>query len=287
MNNTADDQHRSDQTSHLGEDERQQIQERMRPSATIVHETIRMEAEEELRRTSSSLAWSGLAAGLAMGFSMLAEGFLHAALPNTSWRPLIAEFGYPVGFLIVVLGRQQLYTENTLTPVLSLLEQRDATTLWKVVRLWSIVLVANLIGTLIFAAVVGQFQVFSPEVHQAFEEIGQKALHDGFGPVFLRAVFAGWLIALMVWLLPGAESSRVAVIVIITYLVGLAGLSHVIAGSVEVFYLAVTGSVSWATYLTDFLAPSLLGNTLGGVVLVAMINHAQADIQRQRGEGTD
>jgi len=82
--------------------------------AAATHEVVRIEAEKELERTASALAWSGLAAGLAMGFSFVTEGVLRSKLPDADWRPLIAKLGYPVGFLIVILGSQQLYTENTL-----------------------------------------------------------------------------------------------------------------------------------------------------------------------------
>jgi formate/nitrite transporter FocA (FNT family) len=117
--------------------------------------------------------------------------------------------------------------------------------------------------------------VFDPEVPMAFAELGRKALEPGFGTIVLRAIFAGWLIALMVWLLPFAESARVLVIIILTYLVGIANFSHVIAGSVEVFALAAAGETSWLDALSRFTLPALLGNTIGGVVLVALVNHAQ------------
>src|SRR5579863_122394 len=89
--------------------EERQVQERVAIGAHVVHETIRREGEEELCRPASALAWSGLAAGLSMGFSLVAEGLLAAGLPRASWTPLVAKLGYSVGFLIVVLGRQQLY----------------------------------------------------------------------------------------------------------------------------------------------------------------------------------
>ncbi|MGA9629812.1 MAG: formate/nitrite transporter family protein, partial [Candidatus Acidiferrales bacterium] len=108
--------------------EEKQIQERVAIGAHVVHETIRREGREELKRSSSALAWSGLAAGLSMGFSMVAEGLLAAYLPDREWTPLLSKLGYSVGFLIVVLGRQQLFTETTLTAVLPLLSDRSAKT---------------------------------------------------------------------------------------------------------------------------------------------------------------
>jgi len=84
-----------------------------------------------------------------------------------------------------------------------------------------------------------------------------------------------WLIALMVWLLPAAETARVAIIIVITYLVGLAGFNHIIAGSTTLFYLVANGSTSVGTYLVQFFLPTLLGNIIGGFSLVAALGHAQ------------
>src|SRR5215207_8851999 len=106
--------------------EHREAEERSAPSGKVVYKAILKEGEGELARSSSALFWSGLAAGLSMGLSMIAEGLLHAHLPDAPWRPLVAKFGYSVGFLIVILGRQQLFTENTLTPVLPLLRRKDS-----------------------------------------------------------------------------------------------------------------------------------------------------------------
>jgi len=143
--------------------EEKQIQERVSIGAHVVHETIRREGEDELNRTSSALAWSGLAAGLSMGFSLVAEGLLAAGLPHARWATLISKLGYSVGFLIVVLGRQQLYTETTLTVVLPLLSRRDMKTALSLLRLWGIVLLANLVGTYLFALPSAAFRFFRPK----------------------------------------------------------------------------------------------------------------------------
>jgi formate/nitrite transporter FocA (FNT family) len=79
----------------------------------------------------------------------------------------------------------------------------------------------------------------------------------------------------MVWLLPGAESARVSIIIIITYLVGISGFNHIIAGSTTMFFLVVTKSISLGTYVTQFFFPTLLGNVIGGLALVAALGHAQ------------
>src|SRR3954454_9630144 len=124
--------------------EQRDADERTAPSGKVVYKAILKEGEEELERPSAALFWSGLAAGLSMGFSMVAEGLLTAHLPDAPWRPLVAKLGYSVAFLIVVLGRQQLFTENTLSPVLPLLKRKDRATAANVLRLWGVVLAANL-----------------------------------------------------------------------------------------------------------------------------------------------
>jgi formate-nitrite transporter family protein len=256
-------------------EEKKQVEQRTAIGAHVVYEAIRREGEEELHRTASALAWSALAAGLSMGFSFIAEGLLTARLPDEPWRPLITRFGYCVGFLIVVLGRQQLFTENTLTVVLPLLLRKDLETLLRLLRLWAIVLGANLVGTFLFALCIGKFAVFDAHTLQSLTAIGSAHLGSGFGIALVRSVFAGWLIALMVWLLPAAETARVSVIIIITYLIGLSGFDHVIAGSTTMFFLVVTKSISWGTYFTQFFLPALLGNMIGGLSLVAALGHAQ------------
>jgi formate/nitrite transporter FocA (FNT family) len=259
----------------LSEREQEEAQERSTARAHVVHEAIRLEGEEELKRSSSALAWSGLAAGLSMGFSLIAEGILRSRLPDVPWRPLIAKFGYSFGFVLVILGRQQLFTENTLTPILPLLHRRNLKTLGHVLRLWVVVLAANLAGALVIAWVLGNSGAFRPEVRQAFSEIGRESIDVTFGLALLRGIFAGWLIAFMVWLMPLAEASRVTVIVGLTWLVGVCGLTHIVAGSVEVLFLATTGQATWLQASGGYMLPTLTGNIIGGVSLVAALNHAQ------------
>ncbi|HVU34993.1 MAG TPA: formate/nitrite transporter family protein [Opitutaceae bacterium] len=256
-------------------DEAEQAAERQSPSSRIVHEAILAEGLEELERPSLALAWSALAGGLSMGFSLIAEAMLRSALPDAPWRPLVAKLGYSVGFLIVILGRQQLFTENTLTPILPLLERKVHVSIANVLRLWGIVLGANLVGCAAFAIVVTRTSAVDRSLHEAIVAIGREAMASSFGTILLRGVFAGWLIALIVWLLPFAESARVWVIVIITWVIGVARFSHVIAGSIEAFAYASSGHTTWRHAITGFFVPALLGNLVGGVALVASLNHAQ------------
>jgi formate-nitrite transporter family protein len=260
----------------LTEREEKAVEAGSRPNAALIHETIRAEGESELERTTGALLLSGLAAGLSMGISLFAQGLLQSRLPDASWRPLVVAFGYTLGFLVVVLGRQQLFTENTLTPVLSLLYRRDASTLLRVMRLWGLVLVANLVGTWLVAYVLAHGTAFEGEAVSAFAELSRHAVSSPFGTTVLKGIFAGWLIATMVWLLPGADSSPWFVIVALTYLVSIGQFAHVVAGSVDAFYLLHTGEIGWGGYFGRFLAPTLLGNVIGGVTLVAVLNYGQA-----------
>jgi len=255
--------------------EDEEAEERASPSGKVIYKAILTEGEEELERPTAALFWSGLAAGLSMGFSMIGEGLLKANLPDEHWAILVTKFGYCAGFLIVVLGRQQLFTENTLTPILPLLQKRPMASVANVLRLWGTVLVANLLGALVIAFAVTHTDGFSAEATTAFREIGAQAIQPGFGGHVLRGIFAGWLIALMVWVLPFAESARVWVIIILTYLVGVGEFSHVIAGAVEVFTLAASGHAGWGEVIGGYIVPTLIGNVIGGVMLVAMLNHAQ------------
>lgn len=255
--------------------EKKQVEERIAITAHVVYETIRREGDEELHRPAAALAWSALAAGLAMGFSFIAEALLASFLPVRPWSQLISRIGYSVGFLIVVLGRQQLFTENTLTAVLPFLLHKEWKIFVRVARLWGVVLGANLVGTFLFALCIAHVAIFDSPVRQSLMNIGVSHLGSSFWIVFVRAVFAGWLIALMVWLLPGAESARVSIIIIITYLITLGGFNHIIAGSTTMFYLVLMKSISWGTYFGNFFFPTLLGNIFGGVSLVAALGHAQ------------
>ena len=265
----------------LSAQEHKDVEERSAPRTEVVYEAIREEGEGELKRSSSTLAWDGLAAGLSMGFSLVAEGLLRAHLPDAPWRPLVAKLGYCVGFLIIVLGRHQLFTENTLTAVLPFLQRRDAGTLAQLLRLWSVVLVANVVGALMFSFVLAHTELFEPQVRAAFSEIGREALKGWWGLAFLKGVFAAWLIAMMVWMLPASESARFFVVVVMTYLVALGKFAHVVAGSVDTFYVVWAGEASLGDYF-GWLLPTLAGNIVGGTTLVAALGHAQVAGEARR-----
>lgn len=259
---------------HLDAGEKVQAEQHTAPPALVIHEVVRAEGEAELKRRTSAVLWSGLAAGLSMGFSFLCLALIRGSLPDAPWSHLIYGAGYTVGFLIVILGRQELFTETTLTVVLPLLVRRDRATLLAVLRFWVVVLSANLVGTWIFGALLNVPGIFTERAYHALHMTANEAVHGDFLPTMFKAVMAGWLIALMAWLLPSAQSARMFVILFLTYVVGITGLSHVVAGSVEASFAVIAGDASIADYVVKFLLPTLLGNIIGGVALVALLNHA-------------
>jgi len=105
------------------------------------------------------------------------------------------------------------------------------------------------------------------------QSIAVEAIPPIFYATLLKAFFAGWLIALMVWILPSAQSARLITILIITYVVSLAHLSHIVAGSSEAAYSVLSGTATFGQYFIYFLLPTLIGNIVGGVVLVTVLNH--------------
>ena len=245
------------------------------PEARVIHELVREDGEKMLERSAKAMAWSAFGAGLSMGFSFFAMAIIRSGLPEGApWAKLVTGLGYTLGFIIVVLGRQQLFTESTLSAALPLLTRKDLKTAWCVTRLWSVVLLFNILGTFLFAWLISHPGLFDPDINKALHAIAEEALKDPFWPMLVKAILAGWLIALIVWLIPGAGQSRLLLILILTYVVAIAHFSHIIAGSVEAAYNVWSGTISFGEYFTRFMFPTLIGNTIGGVSLVAIINHA-------------
>jgi formate/nitrite transporter FocA (FNT family) len=257
------------------EREERDVAEHARLPVRTVYQIVRQEGGEEMERPSTSLWWSGFAAGLSISFSLLSQAILTSALPETAWAPLVSGFGYCVGFLMVVLARQQLFTETTITVILPLLAEFSRRNVYLTARMWAIVLVANVVGTLFAAAFCMFTPVLAPELRQAMLAISGHVMMHGWWVMLFRGISAGFLIALLVWLIPSAEGAQFHVIVVVTYLVGVSGSQHIIAGSMESFMLVFAGTQSLGQMLWGFTAPVLLGNVIGGTALFAVLSYAQ------------
>ncbi|PWK57065.1 formate/nitrite transporter family protein [Silicimonas algicola] len=248
-------------------------------NARMIYEVIRREGDEELERPKSSLAWSGVAAGLLISFSVLGEAILRTNLADLPARYLIENLGYSFGFLLVILGRMQLFTENTITTIFPLVALKSMRCLLRVLRLWSIVLVANVVGAAIAAAFIAYSHAFSPEIIAAVSDLSHHA--TGFSPLaaMARAIPAGILVAAIVWMLPGRTGNEVVIIILFTWLIAAGDFTHIIAGSVEMWFLILNGELGLADATFRFFLPVLFGNVLGGSAVFAMLAWGQVHLE--------
>ncbi|MBU2358650.1 MAG: formate/nitrite transporter family protein [Alphaproteobacteria bacterium] len=244
-------------------------------SAKLVYQVVRREGDEELRRPQTSLFWSGIAAGVCISFSVIGEALFKTYLPDSTWLPLLESLGYTFGFLIVIVGRMQLFTENTLTTVLPLFARPSLYNLWCVGRLWGIVLGANVIGCFIAAAFIAFMPTFEPDILASITEISKHATEHGAWIGFAKAVPAGLLIAALVWMLAAGEQENFFIIILMTWLIAAGGFTHIIAGSVEMAFLLMTGELGLMAAIFGFFIPVFLGNVFGGTVVFGLITWGQ------------
>ena len=246
-----------------------------RPSAKEIFTEVAANARRELRRTNLALAISGFGGGAFLGLSALGVAFVSVLLGHSSADHLIASMFYPVGFIVVIIGRSQLFTENTLYPAALVLAERKH--ILRTLRLWTVVLPANLAGALGFAALAA----FTPGIDRNFvnaiSQAGSVALNHSFNTVFWSAVIAGWLIALAAWLVSGSHSITGSVMVIwmLTFFIALGDFAHCIATSCDILVAVLAGIATWTAYGWWLLAAAA-GNIVGGVVLVAVLEYGQA-----------
>jgi formate/nitrite transporter FocA (FNT family) len=250
-----------------------------RPSAQDIYEQVANNARQELGRSSISLAISGLAGGVFMGLSALGNAIAIALLTAPGTTPtntilFIAKMFYPLGFIVVILGRSQLFTENTLYPVALVLAEKKH--FWKTIRLWATVLPANIVGALAFAALATLTHAVHPDVVQALSQLGLEAAHNPPATIFWSGVMGGWIIATVAWLVSGSHSITGSVMIIwmLAFVVGLGNFAHCIAASGEVFASILTGKAPWLAFPTWFF-PAVIGNICGGVGMVTLLEYGQ------------
>ncbi|ROW63337.1 hypothetical protein C3E80_05250 [Cronobacter malonaticus] len=253
-----------------------EVDEEELPSrAMAIHEHIRQDGEKEMERDAMALFWSAIAAGLSMGASLLAKGIFHVHLEGIPGGFLLESLGYTFGFIIVIMARQQLFTENTVTAVLPVMQNPTGTNMLLLLRLWGVVLLGNIIGTGLAALAFEFMPIFDEATRDAFVTVGMEVMHNTPGEMFANAIISGWIIATMVWMFPSAGAAKIVVIILMTWLIALGNTTHIVVGTVEILYLVFNGTIHWSEFFWPFALPTLAGNIIGGTFIFALLSHAQ------------
>lgn len=261
-------------------------EDRLPSRAMAIHEHIRQDGEKEMERDAMALLWSAIAAGLSMGASLLAKGIFHVQLEGVPGGFLLENLGYTFGFIIVIMARQQLFTENTVTAVLPVMQNPTLGNFGLLMRLWSVVLLGNIIGTGVAAWAFEHMPIFDEETRDAFVKIGMDVMKNSPVEMFSNAIISGWLISTMVWMFPTAGAAKIVVIILMTWLIALGDTTHIVVGSVEILYLVFNGTLHWSDFFWPFALPTLAGNICGGTFIFALMSHAQIrnDMSNKRKE---
>lgn len=259
----------------LSEREEAQVADHRSLSSVAVYAVVHAEGVEELQRPNTSLWWSGVAAGLGISASVLAEGVLHTTFADHPYLNAIENFGYTVGFVLVILGRLQLFTENTLTAILPLLAKPSWNMFLGTARLWGLVFLANLVGTFVTALVTLKLGTAVPEHIEAMLEVSRHFAENSAWQAFAYGIPAGFFIAALVWMLPSSRGFEIFVIILMTYVIAIGEFTHVVAGSTEVFMLVVNGELGVVEAFARLIGPTFLGNVVGGTGLFALLAYGQ------------
>jgi formate-nitrite transporter family protein len=245
----------------------------------ILEQQIKEEIEQ-LHRPTNGLLISGLSAGLDVGFSLLLMAVMYSLVQGVLAEPLVdilVAMMYSVGFIFVILGRSELFTEHTTLAILPVLNQRASLQLLG--RLWSLIYVSNIIGGAIFAAIVvwigPALDIIDPA---AFGAIARPLVEHAWWVILISAILAGWLMGLLSWLVTASRDtiSQLVLVALVTTVIGLAHLHHSIVGTVEVLAGLFAGQGISLADFGHFLLWTTLGNAIGGVVFVALIKYGHA-----------
>ncbi|HEX4005553.1 MAG TPA: formate/nitrite transporter family protein [Acidobacteriaceae bacterium] len=262
-----------------GEKDSPQSQQRDldRPTANEIYEQVSRNGRRELQRPALALAVSGLVGGLTMGLTGLSVSVVQGQLGTAPWAQFVSLLLYPVGFMAVILGRAQLFTENTLYPVALILAERRY--VWRTLRLWAIVFPSNIAGAFLFAELAARTKALQPATLHALTQLGVAAAAHGPRPIFWSGVVGGWMIAMVAWMVSGSHSitGSVAVIWVLTFIVGLGHFAHCVATSGEILAAVLNHGIPLGAYFR-WLLPATCGNVAGGVVLVTLLEYGQAKL---------
>lgn len=236
---------------------------------------VAREGIEEMERPSASLFWSAVAAGFLLSFSLLLKAALQVEVAGLPAAHAIDSLGYTIGFILVIYCRLQLFTENTITPVLPTIASPSTRNISNMTRVWTISLSANFIGTAIMAMMFALSPMVTPETLEAMLAISHKVADLSFIDSFVKGLPSGLLIAALVWMRPSAGESFLGLIFLVTYVIAVGDFTHVVVGSCEIFLLAWSGEGALGEMMLTNILPTLMGNLLGGTVLFALIAWVQ------------
>jgi formate/nitrite transporter FocA (FNT family) len=261
--------------TNLGGEEKKEAEKRSGPESLVLYQAVVLKGEHELGRPATSLFWSGLAAGIAISNSLVAEAALHEFLPAAPWAKLVSSIGYSVGFLIVILGRLQLFTEHTVVAVMPAVASPSLGNLVRLARLWTIVFLANQLGAFVAALSFAAFGIGSHELVGSMVDVSRQLLDRNFAQTVMQGIPAGFIIATIAWLIIAAKTGHFWIVAFLTYIIAIGGFAHVIASAVDAYLLALTGNAPplWPIY--GFVVPALIGNIVGGTGLFALFTFAQ------------
>jgi formate/nitrite transporter FocA (FNT family) len=260
---------------NLNAEERRAVKDHAPPAAKVVHASVSKQGDEELDRPVGSLFWSAVAAGVAIMATLWTTGALHHYTPDAKWREAVVALGYPMGFLIVVLGRMQLFTEQTVVAILPLARKKTLHNLWRVARLWSVVMLGNLLGTAVMAGFAAYAQLQSKEVLEGMMGVARKLQEHSALETMMLAIPAGFIMAAVAWIRSAEDQFGFWIVVALTLGIGLGGFTHVVVGSSEAWLLLWRGEAGLGWVFGSFLLPALAGNIIGGTGLFALLAHAQ------------
>ena len=252
--------------------------ETRRLTAPEIFNAAKKNAREELDRSSRTLAFSGVAGGLAMGLTGLGVASMRAILGSGSWEELVSFLIYPIGFIAVIIGRAQLFTENTLYPVVLVLDEprKLRVNLIATLRLWGVVFAANVCGAYLFALLAIRSAALPSDISTQLVNLGVTAVNHPTAHIFWSGVIGGWLIALVAWMVTASQWTigQVMMIWLLAFIVGIGKFAHCIATSGEILSAVAAGSLGAGTYF-HWLLFATLGNIAGGVVIVSLLNYGQ------------
>lgn len=266
---------KKDFVSELPRNERVVLHEHAPLPPRLIYNIIREEGEAELARPLQALAFSGLAAGILVSFSFLFRSVFHMHMGASPMEPLVSCLGYTVGFIIVILGRMQLFTENPITTIILLLSEWSWTRFGEVVRLWATVFFFNIVGTAIAAAFYSSPYTLSPEIEAAMHDVAVNVMKLNPIENILRGIPAGILIAAIVWISPQTKYFRFVMIMFLVYFIALGDFAHVVVGSCEMAYVVMAEEAEFFDYLFRFLIPCGFGNIIGGTGIFTLLVYYQ------------